>query len=134
MTTLAPKIKELLHERNMTQKTLSELTGIPKSTLCRILGEDSYPSLEQAAEIFKALGVSLDRILGITDGASKATPEIADTAINGYTELLVEKDRNIDILKQLLADKEHIIEAKDKVILVQEKLIEQLTERLSGKG
>ena len=134
MTTLAPKIRELLHERNMTQKTLSELTGIPKSTLCRILGEESYPSLEQAAEIFKALGVSLDHILGITDGTSKATPEIADTAINGYTELLAERDKNIELLKQLLSDKERIIEAKDKVISMQEKLIEQLAKRVSEKS
>lgn len=125
----------------MTQKTLSELTNIPKSTICRILGEDSDPSLDQAAEIFKALGVSLDLLLGISDGSSKATPEIADTAINAYSELIVERDKNIDYLKQLLsgkeqmlADKERIIEAKDKVILVQEKLIEQLTERLSARN
>lgn len=134
MKTLAPKIRDILHERKMTQKTLSELTNIPKSTICRILGEDSDPSLDQAAEIFKALGVSLDLLLGISDGSSKATPEIADTAINAYSELIVERDKNIDYLKQLISDKERIIETKDKVILVQEKLIEQLTERLSARN
>lgn len=134
MKTLAPKIRDILHERKMTQKTLSELTNIPKSTICRILGEDSDPSLDQAAEIFKALGVSLDLLLGISDGSSKVTPEIADTAINAYSELIVERDKNIDYLKQLISDKERIIETKDKVILVQEKLIEQLTERLSARN
>ncbi len=111
----------------MTQKTLSELTDIPKSTLARILGEDSDPSFEQIAAIAKALAVSLDVISGTAaPGAESAsTEQIADTAINAYSELIAERDKNIEYLTARLADKEQLIAAKDEIIALQKKIIEQ---------
>jgi transcriptional regulator with XRE-family HTH domain len=126
--TFALKIRDLLHERNMTQKTLSDLTNIPKSTLNRILGDDSDPSFEQIAAISKALAVSLDVIAGTAaPGAESAsTEQIADTAINAYTELIKERDKNIEYLNARLADKEQLLAAKDEVIAMQREIIQGL--------
>ena len=133
--TFALKIRDLLHERNMTQKTLSDLTNIPKSTLNRILGDDSDPSFEQIAAISKALAVSLDVIAGTAaPGAESAsTEQIADTAINAYTELIKERDKNIEYLHARLADKEALVAAKDEIIALQRSVIESMRSGLNGK-
>ena len=125
---IALNIRNMLHERNMTQRTLSELTGITRSTLARILGDESDPSLEQGILIAKALGVSLDSLAGIAADNTESTPVevIADTAINAYTELIAERDKNIEYLNARLADKEELIAAKDEVILMQRQIIEGL--------
>lgn len=122
---IALKVRDILHERNMTQKTLADLTNIPKSTLNRILGDESDPSFEQIAAIAKALAVSLDVIAGTAaPGADSAsTEQIADTAINAYTELIKERDKNIEYLTARLADKEELIAAKDEVIMMQRQII-----------
>lgn len=125
---IALNIRNKLHERNMTQKTLSELTGITRSTLARILSNESDPSLEQGILIAKALGVSLDSLAGIAADNTESTPleVMADTAINAYTELIAERDKNIEHLTARLADKEELIAAKDEVILMQRQIIEGL--------
>jgi transcriptional regulator with XRE-family HTH domain len=125
---IALNIRDMLHERNMTQRTLSELTGITRSTLARILGDESDPSLEQGILIAKALGVSLDSLAGIAADSTESTPVevIADTAINAYTELIAERDKNIEYLNARLADKEELIAAKDEVISMQRQIIEGL--------
>ena len=125
---IALNIRNMLHERNMTQRTLSELTGITRSTLARILGDESDPSLEQGILIAKALGVSLDSLAGIAAESTESTPMevMADTAINAYTELIAERDKNIEYLNARLADKEELIAAKDEVISMQRQIIEGL--------
>lgn len=125
---IALNIRNMLHERNMTQRTLSELTGITRSTLARILGDESDPSLEQGILIAKALGVSLDSLAGIAADSAESTPVeiMADTAINAYTELIAERDKNIEYLNARLADKEQLLTAKDEVISLQRQIIEGL--------
>lgn len=114
MNNLANKIRDLLKERNITQTALSELTDIPKSTLSRILTEGSDPSFDQAVRIIKALGVSLDNLVGITDEVPpEKAQEIADTAINAYTDLIAEKEKQITLMQQQIDDKERLIAEKD---------------------
>ena len=125
---IALNIRNMLHERNMTQKTLSELTGITRSTLARILSNESAPSLEQGILIAKALGVSLDSLAGIAVDSAESTPVevMADTAINAYTELIAERDKNIEYLNARLTDKEQLLAAKDEVIELQREIIQGL--------
>lgn len=132
---IALKLRDMLHERDMTHRTLSELTGIPRSTLARILGDESDPSLEQGILIAKALGVSLDVIAGTASEGMEIAPVevIADTAINAYTELIKERDKNIEYLNARLADKEQLLAAKDEVIALQRSIIESMRSGLNGK-
>jgi hypothetical protein len=51
---------------------------------------------------------------------------MADTAINAYTELIAERDKNIEYLNARLADKEQLLAAKDEVISLQRQIIEGL--------
>lgn len=128
---IALNIRNKLHERNMTQKTFSELTGITRSTLARILSNESDPSLEQAILMSKALGVSLDSLAGIAADSAESTPMevMADTAINAYTELIAERDKNIEHLNARLTDKEQLLAAKDEVIELQREIIQGLRDK-----
>ena len=133
--TFALIIRELLRERGMTQKTLSELSNIPRSTLARILSNESDPSFEQMVAIAKVLGVSLDVIAGtISPGKESAPIEvIADNAINTYNELIKKLNDNIEHLTARLADKEALVAAKDEIIALQRSVIESMRSGLNGK-
>ena len=128
---IALKLRDMLHERDMTHRTLSELTGIPRSTLARILGDESDPSLEQGILIATALGVSLDVIAGTASEGMEIAPVnvIADKAINAYTELIKERDKNIEYLNARLTDKEQLLAAKDEVIAMQKEIIQGLRDK-----
>jgi transcriptional regulator with XRE-family HTH domain len=98
MENMALRIREAMHERNMTQATLIELTEIPKSTLTRILHDGSDPSFDQIYRIAKALGMSIDQLCGRVqeeDVPESASVEMADNAMNAYTELISAKDAQI---------------------------------------
>lgn len=128
MNELAKKLRDLLKERNITQSALSELTNIPKSTLSRILGEDSYPSLDQAVRIIKALGASLDQLVGITDEVPpEKAQEITDTAINAYADLIGNKEKQMELLRENIDDKERRIHAIDELLAEKSQRIENLT-------
>lgn len=107
MENMALRIREAMHERNMTQATLIELTDIPKSTLTRILHDGSDPSFDQIYRIAKALGMSIDQLCGRVqeeDVPESASVEMADNAMNAYTELISAKDAQI-------ADKDKLIDS-----------------------
>lgn len=128
MNNLANQIREKLRERNVTQTALSELTNIPKSTLSRILSEDSDPSFDQAVRIIKALGLSLDQLVGITNEVPpEKSQEIADTAINAYTDLINEKEKQMELLRENIDEKERRIASRESLIAEKDLRIENLT-------
>lgn len=105
MENMALRIREAMHERNMTQATLIELTDIPKSTLTRILHDGSDPSFDQIYRIAKALGMSIDQLCGRVqeeDVPESASVEMADNAMNAYTELISAKDAQITEKNKLI--------------------------------
>jgi transcriptional regulator with XRE-family HTH domain len=78
---LAVYLREEMGRQNMTQQDLEQATGIPDSTLSRILnGEVSEPRASQIAKIGKALGVEfwiLMRKAGIGNGPPSSPTEEA---------------------------------------------------------
>ncbi len=58
-------LKQILIEKNMTQKELSDRTGIPTSSIASWCGKRlSYPSIENANIIANELGCSIDYLIG----------------------------------------------------------------------
>ena len=107
MENMALRIREAMRVRNMTQATLIELTDIPKSTLTRILHDGSDPSFDQIYRIAGALGMSIDQLCGRVQNEEvpeSASVEMADNAMNAYTELISAKDAQI-------AEKDKLIES-----------------------
>ena len=64
-TIFTENLKQLLMQKGMTQKQLSEKTGIPASSIASWFGKQrSYPSLEYASLIANALDCSIDYLVG----------------------------------------------------------------------
>lgn len=78
---LAVYLREEMSRHNMTQQDLEAASGIPDSTLSRILnGEVAEPKASQLAKIGRALGIEfwvLMRKAGIADGAPSSPTEEA---------------------------------------------------------
>lgn len=126
MENIAIRIREALHERNMTQATLIELTDIPKSTLTRILHDGSDPSFDQIYRIAGALGMSIDQLSGRVqeeEVPENASVEMADNAMSAYSELLATKEKQI-------ADKDKLIESLYGQLERYGRVIDTLTKQL----
>lgn len=60
-------VNRLKNEQNLTNQQISEISGVPKSSVDRMLREEhTLPSLENAAAVISALGGSLDVAMGIS--------------------------------------------------------------------
>lgn len=85
------RIKEIKAEKKITNDKLSELTGIPLSTLSKIMaGISDSPKLANIVSISEALGCSLDYIVN-------GTPENHNNSFLSTTELsLIDAYRRLD--------------------------------------
>lgn len=61
-------LKKLKDESKLTTKQISELSGIPESTISRIMsGQTDNPSFDSICAIVKAMGGSLDAVFGVNN-------------------------------------------------------------------
>ena len=73
----AHNLKTVMHEQNLSQTDLSNLTGIGKSSLSQYLSGKNTPNRGRIAEIASALGVSVGRLTANMQMASTELPPIA---------------------------------------------------------
>ena len=72
MTSFAKQLYCALEDRNMSQKQLSEMTGISKASVSQYLSGKNVPGLEKINLIAKAVDVPLERLMGYhVDSESK---------------------------------------------------------------
>ena len=81
---IGKRMKELRAENNMTQKELSEITGIDKRTISAYETGTRIPTSSAAMDIASAFAVPLEYLCGITD--------------NKYN-ILIPEDVEIDLTK-----------------------------------
>lgn len=77
------KLQELIKQANLTQRELSDRTGLTEKAINDLVRGVSYPRLDRAANIARALGVSFKRLceaLGIS------TEDIPDDLENENVE------------------------------------------------
>lgn len=73
---LSEKLKALKTEKNLTTHQLSELSGLPESTISRILsGQTDSPGFLAVVDLVRAMGGSLDEIVGIETPEAPKAPE-----------------------------------------------------------
>ncbi len=92
-------LKKLKDECKLTTRQISALSGIPESTISRILsGQTDNPSFDTICALVKAMGGSLDRLVGMhIDSEAKDIAPI----IKLYDKIIAEKSMNIKILLTL---------------------------------
>ena len=74
------KVMQLMKERNITQKQLSQLSGINESSISRYLHSNQRPRMDVVVNIAKALQVETDYLLEEDEGRESAYVAIS-TAI-----------------------------------------------------
>ena len=65
--TISKRLWTILEDQNMTQKELSDISGVTPNTLATILYEKNTCRVTNLIKISKALMVSMDYICGISD-------------------------------------------------------------------
>ena len=61
------RLREEIKSSGLTQKELAERIGVNPSTISKYMRIDKYPAIDTLAKLCKALDISADYILGITD-------------------------------------------------------------------
>lgn len=90
-------LKKLKDQCKLTTKQISDLSGIPESTISRILsGQTDNPTFDNVCAIVKAMGGSLDSIAEVQKDSDtedeKSVSEIYKRIVkekNGYIKLLI---------------------------------------------
>lgn len=60
------KMKQLKEDKHLTTQQIADRSGIPASTISRILsGQTDNPSFQTVSDIVRAMGGSLDEIFGL---------------------------------------------------------------------
>ncbi|MGN1080795.1 MAG: helix-turn-helix domain-containing protein [Acutalibacteraceae bacterium] len=89
-------LKKLKEECNLTTKQISDLSGIPESTISRILsGQTDNPTFDNVSAIVKAMGGSLDSIAEVRKDSDT---EKEKSACEIYERIIKEKNWYIKIL------------------------------------
>lgn len=89
------QLKEMKDRSGLTNKELSELSGVPLSTVSKIMsGHTDIPNYQTVCDLVKAMGGSLDALAGIRP-AEEAGPERAEESseIKLYIQMIEEKNR-----------------------------------------
>ena len=96
-------LRTLKDERKMTNHQLAELSGVPLSSVHRILsGQTDNPSFQAICDLVVALGGSLDEMAGIKP---KEPPVNASLTVK------------IEMLEKMITDKDRVIANKDRWII-----------------
>ena len=92
----AEDLKKMKNECGLTTRQISELSGIPESTISRVLsGQTDNPTFDTVCAIVKAMGGSLDQL---TDIPTETETEDPSPLVALYEKVITDKDRYIRLL------------------------------------
>lgn len=99
---ISQKLCELRDKRNLTNQQIADLSGVPVTSVNRILsGQTENPTFANVSDITRALGGSLDELGGLLQGKGREmSPEERIIAI--YASTIRDKNRWIMALFILL--------------------------------
>ncbi len=91
---LIDKLKELKAAKNMTVQQISDLSGVPASTVSRIFsGQTDNPTFQNISDIVVAMGGSMDEIIGIAQAPKEHKEYDAQTLLlQSYHKRIEDKE------------------------------------------
>jgi len=100
------RMKETMQEKGIRQTDLVEKTGIDKGALSSYMNGRYMPNAEKVAKIAKALGVSVDYLLGKEEAQTERPPKIHEVSVLGKVAAGVPISAQEDIIGSIWTDKE----------------------------
>lgn len=90
------ELKKLKNESKLTTKQISDLSGIPESTISRVLsGQTDNPTFDTVCAIVKAMGGSLDKLV---DPQTDPVQSDVSSLIALYEKMIAQKEYYIKVL------------------------------------
>lgn len=107
---ITAKLKEMRDERKLTNKDLSQISGVPLSTVNRIMsGRTDTPYFQNVYDLVRAMGGSLDQLTGIA-----AAPEIREEAAAPQNAAEPINQETLQMYKDIIADKDQQLSSNQK--------------------
>lgn len=98
------KVKNLMNDRGINQKQLSQLSGITESSVSRYLRSERRPRLDIVVNFAKAFGVSTEYLLDDGEESEVSAYETISTAIARKGGELTAEEKN-ELIALLLGSK-----------------------------
>ncbi|KRL59327.1 xre family toxin-antitoxin system [Lactobacillus iners DSM 13335] len=98
------KVKNLMNDRGINQKQLSQLSGITESSVSRYLRSDRRPRLDVVVNFAKAFGVATDYLLDDGEESEASAYKTISTAIARKGGELTPEEKN-ELIALLLGSK-----------------------------
>ena len=89
------KVTELMEQRKITQKQLSQLSGITESSISRYLHSEQRPRMDIVVNIAKALHVETEYLLDDSERGESAYSSIATAIARKGNELTAEEKNQL---------------------------------------
>lgn len=94
LSNFTKNLKKLKDKSGMTAQEISEISGVPESTVSRIIsGATDNPTFKNVCDIVIAMGGSLDELLGIEPVTKDETVYISRELIDSYKRHISDKQR-----------------------------------------
>lgn len=91
----------LKNEKNLSNKDIAKLSGVPENTVQRILsGSSPDPRVTTVAQIVKVMGGSLDEMMGLKTIEKSETIENTTIILNALQSRVEQNASMINILKK----------------------------------
>lgn len=96
------RIKEMLDEKNITQKQLSEITGITESAISHYIKGDRVPRGTNLVKIAKALGTTADDLLSGDREMDKESDLVFAKSLIARNASQMTKDERMEFIALLM--------------------------------
>lgn len=100
----ANRLKQALHNRNITQQQLSEKTGIPKSAMSQYLSGKFEPKQDRLELMANALEVSEEWLRGFDVPMTASNNSSLDEQFSKILSTLCDEDKEwlLDVIKSVI--------------------------------
>lgn len=92
------KVTKLMNEQNITQKQLSQLSGITESSISRYLHSNQRPRMDIVVNVAKALHVETEYLLDEEEKSESAYNAISTAIARKGNELTAEEKNQLVLL------------------------------------
>ena len=104
MTMFAKRTKELMNQKELSQKDLSKMSGVSEPSLSRYLRGEIVPRMDVVVNVAKALGVSQNYLLGGDDNI-KTNPFVETRTVVMRNRGQLSNEEKMELLEVLFGKK-----------------------------
>ena len=87
------RLRDLRHEKHMTQKQLADKPDLSKGTISAYEQGKKYPSIEVLIKLCNILQVSADYLLGLSDDMQLMRSNLTDEQMSTFRKLIYDMEQ-----------------------------------------